>query len=75
MNGKKPHTWLRHLEGRFDDTMTLLAKLYRFTKSLERGQKAEKWFQALPVWKNVVLAGGVGTGRLNTEHCSRRDVR
>jgi hypothetical protein len=47
MNGEKPHTWFRCLEGRFDDTMTLPAKLYRFTKSLDPGQKAEKWFQAL----------------------------
>lgn len=48
MNGEKPHTWFRRLEGRFDDTTPLATKLYRFSKGLDPGRRAEKWFQALP---------------------------
>lgn len=48
MNGEKAHTWFRHLEGRFNDTTTIQAKLYKFAKSLDPGRRAEKWFQALP---------------------------
>ena len=46
--GEQPHIWFRKLEGMFDETTKVEAKIYKFSKFLEPGRKAETWFDALP---------------------------
>ena len=45
--GEQPHIWFRKLEGIFNETTTVEAKIYKFSKFLDPGRKAETWFNAL----------------------------
>ena len=46
-SGEQPHIWFRQLEGLFDETTKVEAKIYKFSKFLDPGRKAETWFNTL----------------------------
>jgi hypothetical protein len=48
-SGEQPHIWFHKLEGIFNKTTTVEAKIYKFSKFLDPGRKAETWFNALTV--------------------------
>lgn len=44
---EQPHTWFRKLEGTFNETTMVETKIYRLSKFLDPGRKAEIWFTVL----------------------------
>lgn len=45
--GEQPHIWFCKLKGMFDETTTVEGKIYKFSKFLDPGRKAETWFNGL----------------------------
>lgn len=46
-SSEQPHIWFCKLKGMFDETTTVEGKIYKFSKFLDPGRKAETWFNAL----------------------------